>query len=62
MKQLTFKYSFKEEEKATVPNFETWYYENSKERLLWREPPLSRKDDKQIYRTLKKNDFWGVNR
>lgn len=62
MKQLTFKYSFKEEETPTVPSFETWYSENTKERLLWRETPLSRKDAKQLYRTLKKNDFWGVNR
>tara|TARA_Y100000401_G_C8281237_1_gene203567 strand:- start:263 stop:439 length:177 start_codon:yes stop_codon:yes gene_type:complete len=58
MKQLAL--IFDKKERSRIPDFDTWYYENTKERLLWKEKPYSRKKGKEIYLALVKNNFWGV--
>ena len=62
MKQLTLKFNKGVSGKtdSNIPDFDTWYYENSKERILWKEKPYSIKKGKEVYLTLKKNNFWGV--
>jgi len=60
MKQLTLKFNKENSDNSNIPDFDTWYYENSKERILWKEKPYSIKKGKEVYLTLKKNNFWGV--
>ncbi len=60
MKQLTLKFNKENSDNSNIPDFDTWYYENSKERILWKEKPYSIKKGKEVYLNLKKNNFWGV--
>ena len=59
MKQLTLKFNKENSDNSNIPDFDTWYYENSKERILWKEKPYSIKKGKEVYLNLKKNNFWG---
>ena len=60
MKQLSLKFNKENSDNSNIPDFDTWYYENSKERILWKEKPYSIKKGKEVYLNLKKNNFWGV--
>ena len=59
MKQLTLKFNKENSDNSNIPDFDTWYYENSKERILWKEKPYTIKKGKEVYLNLKKNNFWG---
>ena len=41
-----------------VPSFSDWFYEVNKERLLWKDQPLSRKKGWTRYKILVLNGFW----
>ena len=41
-----------------VPLFSDWFYEVNKERLLWKDQPLSRKKGWTRYKILVLNGFW----
>ena len=56
MRQLMFKFDLNKESQA--PDFETWFYENSKERRMWGEKPHDREKAKEIYNSLLKNNFF----
>ena len=55
MKQLAFNYEIEED---YIPNFDTWYSENTKERNQWGEKPHRREKAKEIYDSLVKNNFF----
>lgn len=57
MRQLAFKFDNLINDHA--PDFETWFYENSKERRMWGEKPHNREKAKEIYNSLLKNNFFG---
>jgi len=57
MRQLAFKFDYSINDQA--PDFETWFYENSKERRMWGEKPHNREKAKEIYNSLLKNNFFG---
>ena len=56
MRQLAFKLDNSTTNQA--PDFETWFYENSKERRMWGEKPHKRDKAKEIYNSLVKNNFF----
>ena len=56
MRQLAFKLD--NSTNAQAPDFETWFYENSKERRMWGEKPHKRDKAKEIYKSLLKNNFF----
>jgi len=56
MRQLAFKLDNSTNDHA--PDFETWFYENSKERRMWGEKPHNREKAKEIYNSLLKNNFF----
>ena len=46
------------ETNPNVPHFSDWFYEVNKERLLWKDQPLSRKKGWTRYKILVLNGFW----
>ena len=56
MRQLAFKLDNSTNDQA--PDFETWFYENSKERRMWGEKPHKRDKAKEIYNELVANNFF----
>tara|TARA_Y100000996_G_C22520129_1_gene642090 strand:- start:1065 stop:1247 length:183 start_codon:yes stop_codon:yes gene_type:complete len=56
MKQL--KFNFMEDKKINIPDFETWYSENSHEKRQYGEKPYSRNHALKVYAHLKKTGFW----
>lgn len=55
MRQLAFKLDV---DMSHVPDFNTWFYENSKERIMWGEKPLKKDKAKEIYNELVANNFF----
>ena len=56
MRQLALKLDISKD--SHVPDFETWFYENSKERRMWGEKPHKREKAREIYNSLVKNNFF----
>ena len=46
------------ETNPNVPQFSDWFYEVNKERILWKDQPLSRKKGWTRYKILVLNGFW----
>tara|TARA_Y100000992_G_C21184175_1_gene452235 strand:- start:783 stop:941 length:159 start_codon:yes stop_codon:yes gene_type:complete len=47
-----------EDKKINIPDFETWYSENSHEKRQYGEKPYSRNHALKVYAHLKKTGFW----
>tara|TARA_Y100001937_G_C7107240_1_gene325668 strand:- start:773 stop:1009 length:237 start_codon:yes stop_codon:yes gene_type:complete len=46
------------EQNPNIPEFNHWFYEVNKERVLWKDQPLSRKKAWTRYKILVENGFW----
>tara|TARA_R100000734_G_C3208732_1_gene24716 strand:+ start:211 stop:444 length:234 start_codon:yes stop_codon:yes gene_type:complete len=46
------------ETNPNVPQFSDWFYEVNKERILWKDQPLTRKKGWARYKILVLNGFW----
>ena len=46
------------EQNPNIPDFNNWFYEANKERFLWKDQPLSKKEGWCRYRILVENGFW----
>jgi len=53
-KQLEFDFS----DKSYVPSFDTWYAENSHEKMLFQEKPYNKRHAIKVYQHLVKTGFF----